>query len=614
MAVDSIDSIKRRMIRNASRIWGYSDVQDINSFDPVLNLIFGALAEEIRNVSREIYQSDARIIEKLLDVLFSKNMFTHFPAHAIATVKSYQPRSYVNEFYRFYFTKNIVKDEGRGEQTERKNIWFTPTGNFAIFNAEMKYLLFGEEMYEISGRFKDVIARKESYGENSRSKLVFGVRFDQPAELLDGLSLYFSFKNISADDRFFDAIQSANWKVNGREVNFEEGFLSTEQQLEKLAHDNQNLSADTARFINEFYKKNFATLANENYQKSDFSPEEYREKLLVGFSKDKNAALFEDNILWIEAELFQPLSTEEINELLVFVNCFPVFNRELNESTHTVVKGTNVIPLLTDDYFFDILRVTDSSNSLFLPGTASGNGGKEQKSYQLRQGGIARFDSRDARQTIERLIDLVRDEAAAFSIKGGELISMELKQLDQILSRLQQRVNMSGITNDLSSYLVLESESVFDKVNVEFWSLSGELANHIRVGERLNVYRGSDLNDKSLALVTQTIGGRQKLSNEDKLSKLRRSLLSRGRVVTSEDIKALCFELFGSLLEKAEVKKGVRLESVPGKGLSRTLDIHLNLKDDMEISDEELQYKTEALKIRLKNESVNLLPYRIFIE
>jgi hypothetical protein len=134
------------------------------------------------------------------------------------------------------------------------------------------------------------------------------------------------------------------------------------------------------------------------------------------------------------------------------------------------------------------------------------------------------------------------------------------------------------------------------------------------VGEKLYVYKGSDLNDKSLALVTQTIGGRQKLSNEDKLSKLRRSLLSKGRVVTSEDIKALCFELFGSVLEKAEVRKGVRIESVPGKGLSRTLDIHLNLKGDVKISEEELQYKTETLKIRLKNESVNLLPYRVFID
>ncbi|WP_372933696.1 hypothetical protein, partial [Mariniphaga sediminis] len=76
MPVDTIDSIKRRMIRNASKIWGYPDVQDINSFDPVLGLILGALAEELYNTSREIERADARVVDKLLEVLFRQNMFT----------------------------------------------------------------------------------------------------------------------------------------------------------------------------------------------------------------------------------------------------------------------------------------------------------------------------------------------------------------------------------------------------------------------------------------------------------------------------------------------------------------------------------------------------------
>ncbi len=614
MAVDSIDSIKRRMIRNASKIWGFSDVQDINSFDPVLNLILGALAEEIRNVSREIYYSDGRIIEKLLDVLFSQNMFTHFPAHAIASARALQPRVLINEFYRFYFTKDIVKDEGRGEQAERKNIWFTPTGTFALFNAEIKFMLHGKNLYEVSGRYKDVVASKSTFEEGSRSKLAFGVKFDQLVGLLDGLSFYFSLKNISADDRFYHAIQSAKWKINGKSVKFEAGLPKSEPLLKRFMENKPEISSDTARFVNDFYSKGFVTLANNDYQKKDFSSEEIPSTLLSGFSSEKYPGPFEKDILWIEAEMFHPLTAEEVNELFVSINCFPVFNRELNESTHSVSKGTNVIPLLTDDYYFDISRVTDSSNALYLLRGTAGSGKKEQKSYLVRQGGIARFDSHDARQSIERLIDLVRDEAAAFSIKGGDLISMELKQLDQILSRLQQRVNLSGVTNDLSSYLIIESEAVFDKVNVEFWSLSGEQANNIRAGVKLNVYKGSDVNDKSVTLVTQTIGGKQKLSNEDKLNKLRRSLLSRGRIVTSEDIKALCFEVFGSDLHKVEVQKGVRLEAAREKGLSRTLDIHLTFREDVSIPEDELHYKTETLKIRLKNESVNLLPYRVFIE
>ena len=45
----------------------------------------------------------------------------------------------------------------------------------------------------------------------------------------------------------------------------------------------------------------------------------------------------------------------------------------------------------------------------------------------IRQGGIARFDSRDARETIKHLIDLIRDERAGFAFLGTDLISSELE-------------------------------------------------------------------------------------------------------------------------------------------------------------------------------------------
>lgn len=81
-----------------------------------------------------------------------------------------------------------------------------------------------------------------------------------------------------------------------------------------------------------------------------------------------------------------------------------------------------------------------------------------------------------------------------------------------------------------------------------------------------------------------------------------------------EDIKALCFELLGKDLKNAEVKKGVALDYSPGKGMTRTLDIFLRLATDNELTPEDISHKTESLKVRLRKESVNLLPYRVFVE
>jgi hypothetical protein len=91
-------------------------------------------------------------------------------------------------------------------------------------------------------------------------------------------------------------------------------------------------------------------------------------------------------------------------------------------------------------------------------------------------------------------------------------------------------------------------------------------------------------------------------------------LLSRSRVVTKEDIKALCFELFGSHLVRVDVKKGIMLEHGPGKGISRTFDVYLFMNKQNELPEEEVHHRITSLKVKLKQESVNLLPYRIFVK
>lgn len=606
------------MIRNASKIWGYPDVQDINSFDPVLGLILGALAEELHTISGEINKADSRVVEKLLDVLFSQNMFTHFPAHAVACAKPVQPRVTIGDYYQFYFSKEVHGPADREGTTTKKNIWFTPTNHSVLFSGEVKYLFAGKYVYEMDGPLKEIVAEAPRNPAGSSTSLLLGVRLSPLVELLDGLSLFFSFKNIQTDDRFYHALHNAKWKLNGKEVAFysglQKGDAGGENSLAELLKRDSNISYKAGSFINDFYGKNFMTLGGDQHLYKDFMQEDFSPPLFDEDFRNNYPSLYEKDILWIEIDMSLPLSVEEINDLVISLNCFPVINRELNEYTHSIVKGTNVIPLLTDDLFFDVKRVSDSKDLVYTPRTSVHSDSDENKSYLVRQGGIARFDSRDARETIGHLIDLVRDEAAAFSVKGTDLISFELKQLEQILTRLQQRIGTSAVANDLNSYLILGSNTDYDKISVQFWSVAGEEANNIRSGSLLSVYRGSDLNDKSVKLFTQTTGGRQKLSKEDKLNALRRSMLSKGRIVTAEDIKALCFELFGASLKTVEVKKGVSIHHSAGKGMSRTLDVLLYLDQGNELPADELKHKTESLKIRLKQESANLLPYRIFIK
>jgi hypothetical protein len=263
--------------------------------------------------------------------------------------------------------------------------------------------------------------------------------------------------------------------------------------------------------------------------------------------------------------------------------------------------------------FFDIKTISDTRGTLYKPFHSFGSETANEEGYMIRHGGVARFDSRDAKETINHLIDLIRDERASFALLGTDLISSELKQLDQIISRLKQRFEaIDVVSDDSNSYLILNCNSNFERANVQFWTTSGELANSIRSNSKLTIQNGSDLDTNSVIMITNSFGARQKLSKEDKLNRLRRMLLSKGRIVTKEDIKALCFEHFGTELSEVEIKKGVYLDPSPGKGLVRSLDIFLTLDKQNKFTDDELEQKVDELKIRLQQQSINLLPFRVF--
>jgi hypothetical protein len=104
------------------------------------------------------------------------------------------------------------------------------------------------------------------------------------------------------------------------------------------------------------------------------------------------------------------------------------------------------------------------------------------------------------------------------------------------------------------------------------------------------------------------------MDTEDRINSYRKALLSKGRVVSAEDIKAFCFEHFGKNLEKVEVTKGIASGTTAGTGFIRTIDIHLHLsKKGIQLSEEELKFLKEDLKIKLEEASINILPYRIFL-
>jgi hypothetical protein len=216
---------------------------------------------------------------------------------------------------------------------------------------------------------------------------------------------------------------------------------------------------------------------------------------------------------------------------------------------------------------------------------------------------------------INYLLELLRDESAAFSLLGTEMISSNLRELNQGIARLEQRLQDSNIVRENLSYLMLKAEPQDDMVFVEFWSTKAAAANNIKSGTKLTVYEGSDIKNDSLILVTSTLGGRDKMETEDRLNAYRRTLLSRGRVVTAEDVKVLCYDHFGKAIDKVEVSRGVMKGETVTTGFLRSIDIHIVLsKRITPFTEEELKFMIDDLNIKLREQSANILTYRVFVK
>ncbi len=615
---ESKEKIRSRMIKNASRLWGFQDTQAESSFDPFIGMILGALASELSKISNDINTTESRVLEKLVELLTPEPITGPFPAHALLRANSVEPEFFIDSFYQFYVNKRFVIP---GEHSaDEKPVFFTPAGNYKLFNGQIKILATGSKIFEFQEElYKEIIASARPNQSLKDSEIWIGLEMHEDVRSINGMSICFDLRNEAFEESFYDSLAKGKWEINGQSLRFIQGFgeenIIDGHSLESLLQKELDVSKKVCSHINRFYRKQFITLTESGYKlPKDFSknniPPRIEKVFLSSDLKNLNT-----NLVWIKVEFPQIIPPEVLDDLFCSINCFPAYNRHLNEFTQSSRDFINIIPLTAEEAFLDMKKVTSSIGKTYTIKSFAGINEVENGTYIVRHGGVGRFDSRNAAEVLNYLLELLRDESAAFSIIGADMISSDIKELNQTISRLEKRLKESNIIKEDISYLLLKAHPKDEILFIEFWTTNGEFANKIKSGEKLFVYEGSDLAPDSVTFITPTIGGHESMDTDERVNAYRKALLSHGRVVTPEDIKALCFEHFGKLLEKVEIKKGIQTGQSTDSGFIRTLDIFLTLaKACEEIDEDELLFLKKDLLIKLEEQSANVLPYRIIVD
>jgi hypothetical protein len=243
----------------------------------------------------------------------------------------------------------------------------------------------------------------------------------------------------------------------------------------------------------------------------------------------------------------------------------------------------------------------------------------EKLTVILRQGGIGRFDERDASMIIENIVQMLSDESAAFAVLGRGFLSGELQQLQQIIYKLEQQMITREVNREYTPFLMIrkESNAELNNLTIRFWSTVGENGNDIKAGTTLQTYHTNSMYSGESTLVTTTIGGRNRLSATESITAYKSALLSRDRLISMEDIKIFCRLQMGRTAQHVEVAKGVMVPRQLSQGFTRTIDvtIKLNRKDYMDAQEKnQLHYWKESLALKLADKSAGLTPFRVFIE
>jgi hypothetical protein len=605
------DKVKQRLLKTAAEIWGY-DEAEMEGLDPLVDLLFGACAVQFEKTARELQQSKTRVLKQLATLLLPEALTVPIPAHAIMHSRSVEPQHVVTTEDQFLTFQEVVNPENL-TKPESKEVHLSPALNTTLIDGDVRFAAFSKKLVQFKGVLQREVVLTGSSDLPSHS-LWLGVELPPKAGKIETLTFYFDWINQPDAAYYLTLLPSTQWYLNNQRLNVRSGYAPVEVKLRSQPSEWQDqlpsISDGLEQQTLQAYQNSFVTV--EDFPNSP-RQNPYPDSFTSVFSAEELANL-PSSITWIEIRFPQLMPPEVLSNTICAINCFPVLNRKLHRSNrpYRVTKLLNVIPLSTSDYFLAIRKVANDQGAQYRSVPFQRFKTLEPNTYAIRQEGASRFDERNAIEFTSYLLDLVRDENAAFEALGGSRVIQDVKAVRQYVSRLERQISATATASDVHHYLALNAERD-ENIWVEFWSTLGNIANRIASGTKLQPLNSSDYKADGLQLVTTTHGGRDKPSDAEKIHSFRSALLSRDRLVTEEDIRAACYARLGDLISNVTFSKGVRVLPRANQALERTLDINIRLTNQAQMAEEELESTQRDLQQFISQRSTTVLPIQVVL-
>ena len=607
------ESILQKLYDQAVELFG---IQDIENMDPLVKLLMQGLSSLIFDIHNEVEDLKVRLLESLAKSLTPSIYINPRAAYSVAQAFPAEPVTFLSRKTVFHDRKIPL------ELRERKIEFFSfvPVKHVRLVSGEIKYLVCERNFYRIEKNGeKRQSGQAQIMGEKTNYKVWIGMDFHPEVETLEGLSFFIDFPKTANKYEKYSVLPYSRWSVDGQPLAMKSGLPDLDDGGELIDEPylyRYDLLNRADRHIEEIYNIQYLTVDSDvrlrDLRKETFPPE--MNGLFPEYVTAQTAPCY-----WIAVSLPVNIGVQDIHDMTVHINAFPIVQKTLYSlSRKTKETPTGILPLRMrheGEYFIGIEDVSDSFGKIYKPLPYT-TGQKETRSgtYSIKRGGVERFDPRNASELLERTIDLLRDEVAAFSSFDADSLRGIINKMQDGLKQLEIRYGDSPVREfSIPDYLLLdrdkndEAEIVF----VEYWSTHCERANGLRSGKILTPSSTLPVVKDSVRLLGMTRGGKYPADVSGRMDAFRYVLTSRDQLVTQEDIKNFFHYELREKITRVEVKRGVAVGSKPSSGLIRTIDVFLKPSPGNETIVSEMQCD---LLVMLHSKAPDLYNFRIMIE
>ncbi len=610
MAAIKKDRIKDQMVNTAARIWGVEESEIEHNFDPLAMLLIEACAAELEKIGHNITESHTRLLDNLAEIILPESMFGAVPASGILQAMPLDNSLEIGISTAFSLTQKIHRPATNSNETI--DLHFSPIGKFKLFKTELAYLILGNKLFGIKENgSRELVFSPDKI--NNSNELWLLLSAEKIPETLNGLSIYFDLRSNSSANSFYNALSFAKCFINDNPVQVSKGFKFNEGieiDHKEILMSGDDHSGKLNRKIGYIYQNRVLQITDQGKIVQSKVPAGWQDKFPLEIIKKMET----EKLVFIKLEFQQNFPQEVFDIVSCSINAFPAVNKKLNSFNYKTDEWLNIIPIPVTGTFFDLASVKSEKGENYKIRPAAGATNVAVGEVIVRSSGVGKTSSQDVREMINNITETIRDQSAYFGQISNEIILSRLREIGKILTGLEDNMGNATDKKPQFYYLMMRPKRNGEMIFVNYWTTNDTDANNIKAGVAVTAVNNTLINPKKSQTLTSFSGGKNAVSEAEKRTILRQQLLSGGKIISAEDVKLFCMQLYGNKLKKVEVQKGVQVSNKAGEGFKRTIDVLLTysniVNESMKNEMDNLYYE---LEFSLQSNASPVYPFRIIV-